>query len=194
MERDAGVEVVNLGGGGLDSHDMLRIFEQLRDWPFETIFLYGGHNDFGNLWLDGRDEGLAARTRLVAQMEKSALYGLLARPTALTAELFMEDVRSRDVWITKAQRERALADLEANLRRMAWLAERRGSTLVLVTPVNDLLRPPVSGCPRPPCSRTSSISARRATRPWQRSSWGCCLVEDDRDDALNGVAERCTAM
>lgn len=82
LQDSTGFPVVNLGGGGLDSHSLLKIMEEMGDWRFDLLILYAGHNDFGNLWFDDRytslGGGLAAHTQ--AYLGRFQLYSFVRRP------------------------------------------------------------------------------------------------------------------
>jgi len=140
-----GVTSVNLGSPGLDSHDLVRIVEELSAWRFDAVVVYTGHNDLGNTWFHQRygtlRAGLAMRTQQA--LEHLQIYTLLrwaVAPTWLAAGNHDNVDGER---LSDARRAVALRHYEANLRRIAWLAERQSSALVLVTPVSQLTHAPV---------------------------------------------------
>lgn len=158
--RMLGVEGLNLGSPGLDSHDLARMVAELDGVELDALVLYTGHNDFGNTHFEGRygtvSSALVARGRSL--LGRLQLYAQLTR---LVLGPSGELRRSRGgmapqagsmLPLNPARVELALAGLVANLERILWLAEAQGWPVVLMVPVSQLTLPPDrQGCDRPGC-------------------------------------------
>jgi len=158
-----GIEALNLANPSRDSHDVLRIAEELLP-PYEVdaLVVYTGHNDYSNSYFQERftTRADAAGARLAAWSERFQLVTqlrlLLRRqwlgrphnPLVVQTSSLAQHPRLDD-----EGRASTLRYLESNLRRLAWLCRREGVPLVLCTPACQLRTPPVSrDCPESPCA------------------------------------------
>ena len=169
LQELIGVDVVNLGNPGRDSHDVVRIAAELLDeWPPSVLVVYTGHNDYANAYFQQRYADLVGGVR--ARLEAVAAHSQLLVQLQLMNRSWQGIPReinpgehgcARDrVIVSQAQRVLILNHLEANLRRLSWLCRVHRVPLVLVVPAGDLLRPPVaSDCSHTPCAQTLFLQA-----------------------------------
>ncbi len=151
-----GFPVVNLGAPGLDSFDMVRIVEDMVQWKWSCIVLYGPHNDFGNAFFQSRfGTPLGALgARALAAMEHFQLFTQVARlVNASGGTRLTGTIHSGPVGLDDERVERILRYLEQNHRRMAWLAEQNGIKTIIVSPVGHTLNQPGDPCTNPGCAR-----------------------------------------
>ncbi|RME23350.1 MAG: hypothetical protein D6798_13710, partial [Deltaproteobacteria bacterium] len=134
------IEVVNLGAPAMDSFELVRLAAQLSPVPHDLLVVYTGHNDYGNTWFQGRfgDIGAGITARLDAALSRTQLYSrlraMLRPPTGSPVPLGPGDRRALD----PRQRQATTDNLARNLRRIAWISQRRGVPVVLVTPASNL--------------------------------------------------------
>lgn len=158
--RMLGVTALNLGSPGLDSHDLVRILDELDGVGLDALVVYTGHNDFGNAHFEGRYG--TARSKLGAyvhagfsRLQLFAQLSRLVRPitgAARRARVGMDPAAGEVHPLGPARQRMVLSGLEANLDRLAWTAGRRGLPTVFVVPVGRLSQ--TSGrmpCDRPDC-------------------------------------------
>lgn len=158
LERQLGVPVLNLGAPALDSFDHVQIAATLERWDWTAVVLYAGHNDFGNAFFHDRYGGASgwAEARALAGLEHLQLFvqlrrGIGGREGRQSPALDQEGGHLPA--LDDNRRATAARHFEANLRRIAWRLGERGVPLVLVTPVSDLLGPPLGlDCPTEPCA------------------------------------------
>ena len=167
IEAATGISTLNLGSPALDSHDLTRIVEALLEFQIDTLVVYTGHNDFGNTYFNQRygniSAGISARAQ--AGMEHLQLFCQLRRvlaPLSQAAAAGPDTVPGKAPMINRTQWWAALRYLESNLRRIVWMSQQAGVSVLLVTPVSALARPPASQrCPEEgPCSMKLWRSAR----------------------------------
>lgn len=171
--RMVGAEVLNLGSPGLDSHDHIRILEELSSVELDALVVYAGHNDFGNAHFESRygtvSSAVVARARSV--LGRLQIYTQLAR---LVTPVSGARRRTRERMLPgggemhlldESRREMALAGFRANLERIAWTTKQRGLPLVLVTPVSKLTAPSVDApcddpqtCPQAQIDRAKALA------------------------------------
>jgi hypothetical protein len=164
-----GIETLNLATPSLDSHDTVRIVEELMAWPFTAIVVYDGHNDFGNVFFNSRYVGVTAglQAHLQAGLEHFQLYSLLRRslrPTTASPGVHKGRAEpGKTEGVSAARREVARREFEANLRRIAWITHQHGVKLILGTPASCLQTGP-SGreCIEEPCANDLWQAANRA--------------------------------
>ncbi|MBM4369836.1 MAG: hypothetical protein FJ102_26740 [Deltaproteobacteria bacterium] len=150
-----GIPVVNLGAPGLDSFDMVRIVEDLVQWKWSCIVLYGPHNDFGNAFFQARfGTPLGAfGARALAFMERFQLFTQVARLVNATGGTRLKgNDHGAPSGLDDERFERILRYLEQNHRRMAWLAEQHGIETIIVSPVGHTLNQPGDPCTSPGCA------------------------------------------
>lgn len=148
MCRRRGVQGWNLGYPGFDSHDLVRILEGFGDCRAETVVVYMGHNDLGNIHFHDRYGTVRAGLVVRAQslLQRLQLYTQLSRalgPVQGRAHTGGDLGHMPD--ISPERRAAALSDLARNLERMAWLAETHDRSLVLVGAVSRLTDVPPDG-------------------------------------------------
>jgi lysophospholipase L1-like esterase len=172
-----GVETLNLGCSGADTHDLKRVLEQLLSWPMSLVVLYTGHCDVGNAFMLQRYASVGDRTaaRLQPLRENSQLfvqYRKVLSPVSRTelpgAE--REGLRPGEV----ASIERAF---ERNLHHMITLCKTRDVPLVLCVPTSDLTRP---------VPESESEPYQRARRAWEE---GMALLATDPERATRLLEE-----
>lgn len=167
IEDATGIDTLNLGSPALDSHDLVRLVEELLEFQLDTLIVYTGHNDFGNTYFNQRygsiRAGLSARTQ--AGMEQLQLFCQLRRmltPITQTTTAGPNTIPGQAPIISRTQWWAALRYLESNLRRIVWMSQKADVSVLLVTPVSSLASPPASRlCPEEgPCSSVLWGSAR----------------------------------
>ncbi len=172
VARLADVEVLNLGAPGLDSHDLVRLLDELEPVSVSTVVVYLGHNDFGNAYFEDRygDVQSAAFAHVHGALSHLQLYAQLSRAVRpLTgSERRWSDatVRERpaDAHMTDERRAITMRAFEANLERLAWMTEQRSIPMVLMVPVCKLMARPAptdcapGECPRERLSRALSLA------------------------------------
>ncbi len=167
-----GVDTLNLGCSGADSHDLVGILGQLLNWPVTMVVVYSGHCDVGNAYLLQRYSNAAgwATAKLQPLLEHSQLfvqYRRLLSPVSRTAPPGVSENGLRKGEIAALER-----DFERNLNLMASMCKSAEVPLVLVVPVSDLTHPP------PP---SSSAKGQRAEELWQQ---GLSLLPSDPEGAV----------
>lgn len=153
VQRLTGIETINLANPALDSHDTVRIVEELIALDFDALVIYDGHNDFGNIYFNQRYVGAASvRARAEEVLGHLRMFHTLRdtlRPPA-AASRRVDDATGT---VTTQQRELALAGFEANLRRVAWIAREHGLDVIVGTPVSCLaIAPDGPTCVEEPCA------------------------------------------
>lgn len=135
-----GAEVLNLATPGLDSHDTVRIMEEMSAAKVDAYVVFDGHNDFGNIYFNARyadaTAGFRAYTR--AFFEHSRLYTLMRAGIYPPSGHARDRMSAEGIAVTPAQKEVALQGFRANLHRMAWLAHTAEVPLILGTPLSCL--------------------------------------------------------
>lgn len=168
--RELGIPVINLGSPGLDTFDHRAITEEMLAWPWTCMIVYAGHNDFGNAFFQARYgdllSGVGARTR--AGLEHFQLFVQLHRLLA-PVEGLPRTVMGRggpdQHLIDDTRWWAALRYLEANARRMVWLAKQKGVRTIIVSPVSDVLEVPgQQDCAGPDCAAEVYRQAVAASR------------------------------
>jgi lysophospholipase L1-like esterase len=151
LGQKIGARGVNLGNPGLDSHDILKIVDELRAYRMDAWVLYTGHNDFGNGYFlqryRGWPGGLQAHARSL--LEGLQLFWQIRRLGQLAITHGTEpnaDHQFTAPGIGPAQKSHILMDYLRNIRRIIWIAEQAEVPLVLVVPAGALLMPPVGRC------------------------------------------------
>jgi len=171
IARQLDVEVLNLGAPGLDSHDLVRLLDELEPVSLSTLVVYAGHNDVGNAYFEDRygDVQSAVFAHVHGAASHLQLYAKLSRAvrplTGSDRRWSDEPVRERsgELDMTEERRVITLRAFEANLERIAWLTEQRGIQLVLMVPVCKLMARPAptdcapGECPRARLSRALSL-------------------------------------
>jgi hypothetical protein len=154
--RRAHVLTWNLGTPGLDSHDLVRILDEVNAVsPPDAWVVYTGHNDLGNARFQQRygsvKAGILAHTQ--SALEHLRLYATLSRLLRPSGAARAKGIDSgAQPSLTIEQYNVALRHLQANLAHMVWQTEQAGQALVLVVPTCDLLWPPKPEvCEDPPC-------------------------------------------
>lgn len=187
--RMLGAEVLNLGSPGLDSHDHVRILEELAPVELDALVVYAGHNDFGNAHFESRygtlSSALVAHTR--SALGRLQVYTQLARlvtPATGARRRTREQMLPGGGEVTplnESRREMALAGFRANLDRMAWTTKQRGLPMVLMTPVSKLTAPSVEApCDDPQTCPQAQIDRARALAPTDPAG-AAALLERVRD-------------
>lgn len=158
LAAELGVPVLNLGAPGLDSFDHVELTRELLAWRFSCLVLYGGHNDFGNMYFMSRygDASTGAMARVQAGLERLHLYAQLHR--AVRAAEWSQSRRpgvpsSTEGFVTPGRLWQALRHLEANTRQLLWMAKKAGVPVLVVLPASDLTqRPTQQFCTGPDCA------------------------------------------
>ncbi len=150
-----GIDVLNLGQPGFDSHDLVRIVDELSPVDVSALVVYTGHNDFGNTHFEGRYGTLSSAlvARLHGVLSRLQLFAQVSR---IVRPMTGSNRRSRSGMapqpgevrhLNDARRTLTLQGLSANLERIVYLAGKRGVAVVLVTPVSRLAVPEQVPCP-----------------------------------------------
>lgn len=163
-----GVEAVNLGSPGLDSHDHVRIVDELDPIDLSALVVYAGHNDFGNAHFESRygtvSSALVARTRsMLGRLQTYAQLARLATPITGARRRTKTDMLPGAGTMSPMSEGRmrmAFSGYRANLDRIAWKTKRRGVPLVLVTPVGLLTQP----SDRAPCHNNDNCPQTRIAK------------------------------
>jgi hypothetical protein len=151
-------EVLNLAAPALDSHDLVRLAQELGIVEHQTLVVYTGHNDFGNTYFQERYGNLAggAAARMRALLERFQLYAQLRRAVGgLDGRPYAHGQRAGRSYppLDTTRFWAALRYLEANLRKLSWICAGRGVDLVLVVPTSSLVSAPIEpACRADPCA------------------------------------------
>ena len=143
------VEVLNLGAPGLDSFDLVELLHEASLLEPDVVVVYTGHNDFGNAYFQERFGGASGMARAWTRrgLEHLQVYCWLRRtlgPRDGLARGRAEGAVGPVAEIDALRRERTLDYLEANLRRLVWMARSAGARPILVTPISNVFAPPTS--------------------------------------------------
>ena len=152
-------EVMNLARPSIDSHDILRIAEEMIKFDFEHWVVYTGHNDFGNAYFFQRyktwNSGVEVHTR--SWLSSLHMYNMLKKTmkpvNSLQKTLGWENFHGGAV--SFEQRDLIVKHLKDNIKRIAWLGEQNGVTKsVLLLGSSDLstVHPEISSMMRRPSS------------------------------------------
>ncbi len=161
----------NLARPAIDSHDIRKIVEELKDYSFDAWVIYTGHNDFGNTYFFQRYGNWTARTQLgvAAFLSRFRLYHTLRsvqRPMANGVEKGISMSNFNEKGVSMEQKEAALSLLLDNVARISWLADSEGIPLLFVIPADSWIRRPLGKCTRSLClereHRTALDRLRRA--------------------------------
>ncbi len=155
LGKALGIDVVNLASPGLDSFDMLRVVDDMVQWKWACVVLYGPHNDFGNAVFQERFGSplgaLGAHGN--AFLGRFQLYAQLGRAMNASGRARSKQwVSSMEGGLYGARRATALDYLVANHRRMVWTARRAGIATVVVSPVADITAVPGVDCATGECA------------------------------------------
>lgn len=170
LTESLGFPVVNLGAPGLDSHDHVKLAAELLRWPWSCLVLYGGHNDFGNMYFMSRygDASSGSMARVVAGLERLHLYAQLhrlVRAAEWSPSRLPGMPSSTEGFVTPARLWQALRHLEANTRQLLWMARQAGVPVLVVLPASHLLEQPTQRfCTGPDCAvdvYQAAIAARQ---------------------------------
>lgn len=158
LSRELGIPVINLASPGLDTFDHLAVTEAMLPYSWTCMIIYAGHNDFGNAYFQARYgdlmSGVGARVR--AGLEHFQLFvqlhKVLAPVEGLPREVMSRGGPDRNL-IDDTRWWAALRYLEANTRRMVWLAKQKGVVPIIVNPVSDVMQVPgQQNCSGPDCA------------------------------------------
>ena len=151
--KSLGMEAWNLARPSIDSHDVLRIVQELKDYSFDAWVIYTGHNDFGNTYFFSRFQNWGARQQVGMQswLQHMQLYRVLNKANIEYGNgrkkgLGMSDFRG--AMVSDEQKEGARELLIQNVRRMIWEARSVGVPIVFVVPAASWIRSPLGGCIR----------------------------------------------
>ena len=203
-----GVEVVNLGSPGLDSHDLVEMVESLDGVDFSALVVYTGHNDLGNALFESRygDLPSALYAHVHGGLSHLQLFSQLSRvvvPPTGTLRRTRPGMRPEEGEVQPLdpmKRAILFAAFEKNLTRIAWRTARRGWPLVLVSPVSDLTTMPQVGdctagdCPedwfaeardRAPTDPDGAVALLRSMRD---NDLACLRAPSAIEDAVRRVA------
>ncbi len=154
-ERDAerdrgwehGFEVVNLGRQGYGSRRVLALLEQAMVLEPDVVVIYSGHNEFVEL---GFERELASawdhswEQASAESLSKLRMFGVLVdamNPLGMPEPITRPDHAARQLrWDETVQRYEAF---EANLEAMCAAARSAGARVLVVTPVSNMLSPPL---------------------------------------------------
>jgi lysophospholipase L1-like esterase len=172
-----GIETLNLGCSGADSFDLVRVLEELLDWPLTMVVLYSGHCDVGNAFLLRRYSTVGGRltARLQPLLENSQLfvrYRRLLTPYSRAAPPGDEAQGLQPAEVARIER-----GFERNLGRIVELCRSHGVALVMSVPTSDLTFPPPD-VPYGP--------GQRAYQAWEK---GVGLLSSDPDRAIELLDE-----
>lgn len=180
LGRHLGIRAWNLGYPGFDSHDLARILEGFGDCRAETVVVYAGHNDLGNIVFHERYGTVQAGLLVRAQslLERLQLFTQLSRVLGpVQGRAHTGGDLGHLPTISPERRAAAVADFGRNLERLAWLAAAQERRLVLVGAVSRLTDPP----PDADCAE--------AHCPGERHSAGMALAGEDPEEAARLLRE-----
>ena len=164
----SGIHGVNLGNPAVDSHDLLRILLEFKQYPFDAWVIYTGHNDFGNTYFYQRYQGWTGGVlaHLQGGLERLQLYWQLRRiigfPSGNTSSPNPDPSKQfSGPKIDQNQKDRALRYYEMNINRIIYEARKANIPLIFVVPVRSLFINPVGGCiENEPCSASLYLEAQ----------------------------------
>ncbi len=146
-----GVKAWNLARPSIDSHDIRKIVEELKDYDFDAWVIYTGHNDFGNTYFFARFQEWGARETigLHAFFQHFRLYRLMvqvnkSRGNGRKKGLGMSDFRGPTV--SMEQKTAAQELYLKNVERIIWEAQSADIPLLFVVPTSSWIRSPLGGC------------------------------------------------
>lgn len=152
VEKITGIQAVNLGQPGLDSHDLAEITAALGAWSFDAWVVMTGHNDLGNTVFQQRWAGRQGEAWTLRLLEHLQIFVRLRRALGTPLSAVRGDLRGH-TGITPAQRDTAVRHLGTNLARIAWAARQADTPLVLVVPASNVMRRPIGrACETDPCA------------------------------------------
>ncbi len=166
-----GVETLNLGCSGADTHDLERVLEQLLSWPMTLVVLYTGHCDVGNAFMLQRYASLSDRTaaRLQPLLEGTQLFVQYRRVLAPISRSELPGTQHEGLLPGEiAALEHAF---ERNLRQMITLCKVRDVPLVMCVPASNLIVP---------VPESDSEPYQQARRTWEE---GMALLATDPERA-----------
>ena len=183
--RELGMEAWNLARPSIDSHDVLRIVQELKEYPFDAWVIYTGHNDFGNTYFFSRFQNWGARQQVGMQsvLQNMQLYRALSKVNKQYGNgrkkgLGMSDFRG--AMVSAEQKETARGLLLQNVRRMIWEARSVGIPVLFVVPTASWIRSPLGGCSKGEvCSQDTHRS-------------GMQLLRKGNSEARSVLAQACT--
>lgn len=164
VEAQVGFPVVNLGFPGLDSFDLVRVVEDMLPFRWSCLVIYGPHNDFANALFQDRYGSVlgAAGAHATAWLGHFQLFAQVGR--AVRGVSGGERKRPDGNYLAgldEARHAEAVHYLEANHRRMVWLARQAGIRVVMVSPVADMFMKPPGTCEGDDCALVSYQAALR---------------------------------
>ena len=146
-----GMKAWNLARPSIDSHDVLRIVQELKEYSFDAWVIYTGHNDFGNTYFFSRFQNWGARQQVGMQsmLQNMQLYRALNKVNKQYGNgrkkgLGMSDFRG--AMVSMEQKEAARELLIQNVRRMIWEARSADVPVLFVVPTASWIRSPLGGC------------------------------------------------
>jgi lysophospholipase L1-like esterase len=141
-------EVVNCGGVSYGSHRLVPILDEVLRYKPDLVVIYTGHNEFLEAGTFGRPGDGRGRWPAAAWLSHLRTYNLLlaARRGPREPVLMPEEVDAlldyrgglADYHRDAAWRREAVAQYEANLRKMLQMANDAGVPVVLLNPVSNL--------------------------------------------------------
>ena len=166
--KQLSIDVLNLARPSIDSHDILRIVEELQHFDFTHWVIYTGHNDFGNAYFFQRyktwNAGVEAKTR--SWLSSLHMYNLLKRTVqpvnSLQKTLGWENFHGDAV--SFEQRELILKHLKENILRINWLGRKQGVKVTFVLPIASATKRPLGNCNKSVMNLCSHDIHRKALR------------------------------
>ncbi|MBM76512.1 MAG: hypothetical protein CMK59_13985 [Proteobacteria bacterium] len=146
-----GIQSINLARPSIDSHDILRILDELQEYSFTAWVVYTGHNDFGNTYFFQRYKGWGGVTEagIKGFLSRFHLYQVLRKGAAPVANgvqrsLGWENFHGEGVG--EAQKNRSLTYLLSNIKRMVWIARKNDTPIYFIIPAAALHKKPIGNC------------------------------------------------
>ncbi|MBM74433.1 MAG: hypothetical protein CMK59_03460 [Proteobacteria bacterium] len=151
LDRKLSIDVNNLAAPSLDSHDLLRILDELAAFSSAAWVVYSGHNDFGNGYFLQRYKGHSSvvRAHLRAALERTQLYWLLRQRlgrTHVSNERLDPSNQFRGSGVSEARRKHIESDYLRNMERIIWKAQKAQVPLVVIIPASSVFTPPLMSC------------------------------------------------
>ncbi len=139
------LEIVNAGGNGYDSAQIIHLSRELARYRPEALIILSGHNEFSSLRYhrDLLSQGAAVR-KLRVFLDLFRVTHLLRRLVGEAKKTGMTfDIEPPGGPVTETERDHILARMKNNLRQVAALGRQHGFHVILAAPAANLRYPPV---------------------------------------------------
>ena len=197
----------NLGSPSIDSHDVLRIVEELQQYRFDAWVIYLGHNDFGNTYFFQRFSNWNA-TYTVAWdsfFRRFQLYRLLSQIKKKSGNGLIDGLGKSNMsgdLIDRKKKNVALQLLLENVEHIIRASEKGGVPILFVIPAASWMKAPLGRCvPQKKCALDDYKTGMKLlhTNPEEARSYLSSACSEDgiplrilpeAQDALRDIFER----